>query len=161
MRIGRIPYKLPRIYGQADMVEIGAFVSFAKGVTILSCRDHRSDWVSTFPFRDLWGVGNDGHPTGKGKVVIGNDVWVGFGAIILSGVTIGDGAIIGAGSVVAGNIRPYAVAAGNPAVEIRQRFDYLTVEKLLALKWWDWPDEKIKEHAEVLMSNPEVFFNAL
>lgn len=154
MQVGRHTYGDPIVRGDTKRVFIGSFCSFAKGVLILSCRDHRTDWISTFPFKDLWGCGNDGHPTGKGNIVIGNDVWVGTNSIILSGVTIGDGAVIGAGSVVARDVAPYTVAAGNPIHEIRKRFSEQVIKDLLELKWWDWSDEKIRDHAKFLTSTP-------
>jgi acetyltransferase-like isoleucine patch superfamily enzyme len=94
-----------------------------------------------------------GHPTTKGNVVIGNDVWIGFGAIILSGVTIGDGAAIGACSVVTRDVPPYAIAAGNPAQIIRYRFPEEIVATLLRIKWWDWPEDKVKENLHLICSD--------
>jgi hypothetical protein len=88
----------------------------------------------------------------KGDVVIGNDVWIGFGAMILSGVTIGDGAVIGARAVVASDVEPYTVAVGNPARSASQRFDDATVARLLRIRWWDWPDEVISERIPLLCS---------
>lgn len=81
----------------------------------------------------------------KGDIVVGNDVWIGYEATILSGVKIGDGAIIGAKAVVTRDVRPYSVVVGVPAKEIKQRFDSETIEKLQGLKWWDWPHEKIRQ----------------
>jgi len=83
-------------------------------------------------------------------VRIGNDVYIGYHVIILSGVTIGDGAVIGAGSVVAGDVPPYAIVAGNPAHIVRYRFDEETITKLLEIRWWDWPDEKVKENVHLI-----------
>ena len=83
---------------------------------------------------------------------IGNDVWIGYGAMILPGVTIGDGAIIGAGSVVNRDVPAYAVMGGNPAVPRRMRFAPETVEKLLAIAWWNWPDARIEAHRSLIES---------
>ena len=80
----------------------------------------------------------------KGDIVIGNDVWIGYEALILSGVTIGDGAIIGARAVVTKDVPPYTIAGGVPAKAIRKRFSDDTVSALLKSKWWDWPEEKIQ-----------------
>ena len=156
--IGRHTYGTPRIVryrGDAGEVRIGSFCSIAEHVEIYLGGNHRSDWVSTFPFRSRLGLPGaylDGHPASRGAVVIGNDVWIGRGATILSGVNVGDGAVIGARSVVTGDVRPYGVAAGNPAREIRRRFSDDEVERLLAVAWWDWPDERIVECVDLLSS---------
>ncbi|MGL9729055.1 virginiamycin A acetyltransferase [Enterococcus sp. DIV0756] len=81
----------------------------------------------------------------KGDIIIGNDVWIGYEATILSGVTIGDGAIIGAKAVVTKDVPAYSVVGGVPAKKIKHRFDSETIQKLQQLKWWDWPDEKIRQ----------------
>jgi len=141
---------------------IGDFCSIGANVTIHLGGNHKTDLMTTYPlFRlfaddwpdpkmptieDFWGIS-------KGDVVIGNDVWIGFGATILSGVTIGDGAVIGARAVVTSDVEPYAIVTGNPARFTRKRFDEETIQKLLEIKWWDWPIEKIKRNANVLYSN--------
>jgi len=94
-----------------------------------------------------------GHPSTKGDVTIGNDVWVGINTLVLSGVSIGDGAVIGASSVVANDVPPYTVVAGNPARLIRRRFDDETIKKLLEMKWWNWDIQKIKDNMPLLRSN--------
>ncbi|MGK9221787.1 CatB-related O-acetyltransferase [Microbacterium barkeri] len=88
----------------------------------------------------------------RGDTVVGNDVWIGREATILPGVTIGDGAVIGAHSVVTKDVAPYEVVGGNPARRIRMRFDEEDVRRLLAVRWWDWPIERITEHAAVIMT---------
>ena len=82
----------------------------------------------------------------KGDIIIGNDVWIGYEAVILSGVTIGDGAVIGARTVVTRDVPPYTVVGGVPAKPIRERFSAGTISAMLKIKWWDWPEEKIKQH---------------
>ncbi len=154
MQIGRHTYGSPKVFGNHNLVTIGSFCSIARAVVILSCHEHRVDWVSTYPFSEIWQCGNEGHPTGKGEIVIGNDVWIGYGSIILSGVTIGHGAVIGAGSVVTKDIKPYSVVAGNPAKLIRMRFADSEIEKLLKMAWWNWSDEKIKKNVNMLTSQP-------
>lgn len=91
----------------------------------------------------------------KGDIVIGNDVWIGYEATILSGITIGDGAIIGAKSVVTKDVPAYSVVGGIPAKEIKPRFDSATIQKLQRIKWWDWPYEKIR-HAIPYLKNGDV-----
>lgn len=134
--------------GEQTRVEVGSYCSFATGVEILAGGEHRTDWVSTYPFRVRWGLEGlyeDGHPRPAGDIVIGNDVWVGAGALILSGVRIGDGAVVGANAVVASSVRPYAVVVGNPAREIRRRFTDDQVQALMRIAWWDWPEPKVRE----------------
>ena len=89
----------------------------------------------------------------KGDIVIGNDVWLGYRSVILAGVTIGDGAIVGAYSVVTKDVPPYTIVAGNPAKEIRRRFSEAEIARLLELRWWDWPIEKITENVHLLTGN--------
>jgi virginiamycin A acetyltransferase len=113
--------------------------------------------VSSYPFAifgDDWAHAMEGktYPQ-KGDIVIGNDVWIGYQATILSGVTVGHGAIIGSKSVVASDVPPYSIVAGNPARIIRKRFDEETIEKLLALAWWDWDLEKITKNVAHLTGN--------
>lgn len=93
-------------------------------------------------------------------VEIGNDVWIGEGACIISGVKIGDGAIIGAHAVVTKNVEPYSVVVGVPAREIRKRFDEETIRQLLALKWWEWPEDKLMA-AGPFFNNPKMLFDEL
>ena len=149
--VGRETYGWPVMHfgpGETTKVEIGSFCSFARGVELVVGGEHRTDWVSTYPFRVRWnldGKYRDGHPRPSGDIVVGNDVWVGAGALVLSGVKIGDGAVVGARAVVASDVRPYAVVVGNPAREVRRRFTDEQVEALLRIAWWDWPEPKVRE----------------
>ncbi len=160
VEVGDFTYGNPKImhWGENARLKIGKFCSIAENVVIFLGGNHRHDWVTTYPFPALsqdWPEAKDivGHPATKGDVIIGNDVWIGYGAVILSGVKIGDGAVIGAMSVVRRDVEPYAIVAGNPAIEIKKRFDEKTIEKLLKLKWWDWSIEKIKKSVKDLCSN--------
>lgn len=116
--------------------------------------EHRSDWVSTYPFNALVGEFSDieGHPATKGDIVIGNDVWIVSGAKIMSGVTIGDGAVIGANALVTKDIPPYAVCGGIPAKIIKYRFSKKIIKKLLEICWWDRSDEEIAGAVHFLQS---------
>jgi len=160
-RIGRHTYGWPRIidFGGTPL-EVGAFCSIAREVTILLGGEHRIDWLTTYPFPGLWDAARevDGHPSTRGPVVIGNDVWIGYRATLLSGTRIANGAVIGAGSVVSGDIPSYAVAAGNPCRVIGHRFPPEIVYRLERAKWWSWPDDEIATVLPLLLSSdPEPF----
>jgi len=132
-------------WNDGTKLEIGAYCSFSFNVRALLGGEHRTDWVSTFPFGELWPDAPkvSGHPSSRGDIKIGNDVWVGAEAMILSGVTIGDGAVIGARAVVTRDVAPYMVVGGSPAKHLSWRFDRETIQRLLELKWWDWSRERI------------------
>ena len=160
LTVGRHTYGRPRIVihqGDTRSVSIGSYCSISAQVEILVGGEHRTDWTTTFPLRihfGLEGAETDGHPRSRGDVVVGNDVWLGRGCRILSGVTIGDGAVVGAYALVNHDVPPYAVVAGMPARVLRHRFDPETVEALLALRWWDWPDEEVKAAVDLLSADP-------
>lgn len=155
-QIGKGTYGIPQVRARDDgaTLRVGAFTSIASGVQILLGGEHRTDWVTTFPL-NLWKEEENilGSPKTKGDVLIGSDVWIGTEAIILSGVTIGDGAVIGARSVVTKNVPPYAIIAGNPAKIIKKRFDDKIINRLLKIKWWYWSDSRIKKAIPILLSN--------
>ena len=146
--VGRHTYGapvIPSFAGAAMTVEIGSFCSIAANVMLLLRDGHNTAWVTTWQIRevfDLPGAYRD-LPGSRRKTVIGNDVWLGRDAVILDGVTIGDGAVIAARAVVTNDVRPYAVVGGVPAKEISRRFTDEQVDALLELGWWNWPDEKI------------------
>jgi acetyltransferase-like isoleucine patch superfamily enzyme len=156
-KIGDYSYGKPRVVsaGEGTTLMIGKYCSIGRNVTIFLGSEHRTEWVSTYPFPMLWEKAKTipGHPFSKGDVVIGNDVWIGYGATLLSGITIGDGAAIGACSVVTRDIPPYAIVAGNPAQFIRYRFAEETIQALLRIKWWDWPDERVNEEIHLICSH--------
>lgn len=153
---GKFSYGNPKVlsWGEGASLTIGNFCSIARGVTIFLGGEHRVDWISTYPFSILFKEYENikGHPRTKGNVVIGNDVWIGREARILSGVTIGDGAVIGAYSVVTSSVPPYAIVAGNPQKIIRYRFNKDIIDELLEIKWWDWSIEEIKKAIPNILS---------
>jgi virginiamycin A acetyltransferase len=139
-----------------DRLVIGRFVAIAQGAQfIMNGANHAMGGLSTYPFAPI-GFGEDASDFtsaglgSRGDTVIGNDVWIGRDAIIMPGVRIGDGAIVGTAAVVARDLPPYAVAVGNPARVVRRRFDDATVDRLLALAWWNWPPDLIDRAAGAL-----------
>ena len=141
-----------------DKLIIGKFCMIASNVTfIMNGANHLTNAISTYPFA-VFGNGWENAMEGKsypykGDLVIGNDVWIGYNATIMAGVTIGDGAIIAANSTVVRNVEPYSIVGGNPAQEIRKRFPEEKIRELLKLKWWDWEPEKITERVRELTGN--------
>lgn len=152
-RRGSFSYGRPIIYSWGiTEVDIGKFCSMSTGINIVG-GEHNINWVSTFPLRErfrLSGRGKDGHPKTKGPISIGNDVWIGMGVTILSGVKIGDGSVIAAQSVVTKDVPPYAIVAGNPAQVVKYRFDQETIQALLRIQWWNWGLSKIIENVSLL-----------
>lgn len=141
-----------------DQLIIGKFCMIASDVTfIMNGANHLVDAVSTYPFA-IFGHGWEHAMEGrsypdKGNIVIGNDVWIGYKATIMAGVTVGDGAIIATHATVVKDVPPYSIVGGNPAKVIKKRFSDEHIEKLLALKWWDWEMEKITAHLSFLTGN--------
>ncbi len=138
---------------------IGKYCSIACGAKFLfTSANHAMRSLSTYPFpifANHWGLDWSDVASAwdnKGDIVIGNDVWIGYEAVILQGVTIGDGAIIGARAVVTRDVEPYAIVGGVPAKTIRRRFEPETVEALLRLCWWNWPPEEVDNALPFLMS---------
>lgn len=140
-----------------DKLIIGRFCSLAQGATfIMNGGNHRTDWFTNYPF-PVFGQGwehamPDSWPN-KGDTVIGHDVWIGNGATFMPGVRVGDGAIVASRSLVTKDVAPYAVVGGNPAHEIRYRYDDGTIERLLELRWWDWDIAKITRHLCAICGN--------
>ena len=131
---------------------IGKFCSIACGTKFLfNCANHTLKSLSTYTFPlfyEEWELEKSNITTAwdnKGNIVIGNDVWIGYEAVIMAGVHIGDGAIIAARAVVTKDVPPYTIVGGTPAKEIRKRFDTEVIQQLLKLKWWDWSTNKIRQ----------------
>jgi acetyltransferase-like isoleucine patch superfamily enzyme len=155
--IGEWTYGTPLVlsWGEGARLKIGKYCSIADGVTILLGGEHRTDWVTTYPFSTVFTEASQipGHPKTRGDVVIENDVWIGRDVFILSGVHIGNGAVIGAKSVVTKNVAPYSIVAGNPARAIRDRFTREQQEALLKIGWWNWDEAKVREAVPMLLCN--------
>lgn len=136
-----------------DKLVIGKFCSIACGAKFLfTSANHTQMSLSTYPFPiffEEWGLDIQNITSAwdnKGDIVIGNDVWIGYEAVIMSGVTIGDGAIIASRAVVTKDVPPYTIVGGVPAKTIRKRFSDDDIAALQKMKWWDWPIEQIQAH---------------
>jgi virginiamycin A acetyltransferase len=140
-----------------DKLVIGKFCALAKGVKfIMNGANHKMSGFSTYPFQ-IFGNGwervmpQPNELPFKGDTVIGNDVWIGYKAVMMPGVKIGDGAIIAAKSVVTSHVPPYTIVGGNPANVLRQRFSDETIKILLDIAWWNWDIEKITRNLEKIV----------
>jgi acetyltransferase-like isoleucine patch superfamily enzyme len=152
--IGRYTYgiqkeNIHRVSDGANLI-VGDFCSIAKNVNFILGGNHRADWISTYPFghinQNTFGVEKfSGHPATNGDIIIGNDVWIGRGATIMSGVVVGDGAIIAANSHVVRDVSDYEIVGGNPAKRIKLRFSEDIIGLLKVLSWWRLPLTKIIE----------------
>lgn len=159
--VGEPTYGLRReaffAYHPDDRVRIGKFCSIADGVRFVF-GEHETGRVSTFPFKAVCFGGEPyADARSKGQITIGNDVWIGVNAMILSGTQIGHGAVVAAGAVVNKNIPPYAVAGGVPARVIKYRLRPDQIESLLQIQWWDWPLDKIRENLDLFYSDVDGF----
>ena len=150
---------------------VGNFCSIADGQRFLIGTDHNYKSISTFPFDVKFGF-RDSPPTPESikfpprpikgighQLIIGNDVWIGYGATIFGGIKIGNGAVIGARSVVTKNVPPYSIVVGNPARVIKYRFDSETIKKLQLIRWWNWSLEKIYENLQLMIDSPKEFID--
>lgn len=141
-----------------DRLVIGRFCAIARGAKfIMNGANHLMSGLSTYPFQ-IFGHGweqamppPEAFPH-KGDTVVGNDVWIGYDALVMPGVRIGNGAIIAARSVVASDVPAYTIVAGNPARSVRQRFPQATIDTLEVIAWWDWPAETITRHLAVIVA---------
>lgn len=161
--IGRFTYGYEKIsffqFGEGASLNIGAFCSIAQDVTIFLGGNHRTDWITTFPFghifqNELGEEKKPGHPSTNGNVIIGDDVWIGAGASIMSGITIGSGAVIAAKAHVVNNVLPYQIVGGNPSRVLKNRFEDEIKDLLIKLRWWDLDLGDIKQIKHELCSNP-------
>jgi virginiamycin A acetyltransferase len=137
-----------------DQLVIGKFCSIASDVKfIMNGGNHRTDWFTNYPF-PIFGSGwESAMPNSwphKGDILIGNDVWIGYSATIMPGIQIGDGAIIATKSVVTKDVEAYTVVGGNPAQEIRKRFEESIIQELVLIQWWNWDIEKITRNLKAI-----------
>ena len=142
-----------------ERLVIGKFCSIACGAKFLfNSANHTLRSLSTYIFPVLfeeWGLDVERIPEAwdnRGDIVIGNDVWIGYEAVVLAGVTIGDGAVIGTRAVVTRDVPPYTIVGGVPAKPIRTRFPEKTIQQLLELRWWDWPPERVASDIDAIQS---------
>ncbi|MFD2646657.1 type B chloramphenicol O-acetyltransferase [Devosia albogilva] len=141
-----------------DRLIIGSFCSIGSGAAFIMAgnQGHRNDWISTFPFAfvpdapEFAPAANAFQPAGD--TLIGHDVWIGSEAIIMPGITVGDGAVIGTRALVTKDVEPYTIVGGNPAKPIRKRFSDEAIAKLLELRWWDWSVEQLTAAMPLLTS---------
>jgi len=139
-----------------DKLIIGSFCSIGSGASFIMAgnQGHRHDWISTFPFFYMSEIehfsnGLDGFEK-AGDTVVGNDVWIGSEAMIMPGISIGDGAVIGSRAVVTKDVAPYTIVGGNPAKYIKQRFSDEHIDKLLKIQWWNWDDALLSQAIPLL-----------
>ncbi|MEH3118999.1 MAG: CatB-related O-acetyltransferase [Methylorubrum populi] len=148
-----ILYHFPFI---GDRLVIGKFCAIASGTRFLmNGGNHRLDGLSTYPFPIFGGAWIGRHEKeldfpNRGDTVIGHDVWLGFRSTVMPGVSVGDGAVVAAHAVVAADVPPYAIVAGNPARVVRRRFSDEEAARLRAVAWWDWPIERITAHLPLI-----------
>lgn len=140
-----------------DRLVIGRYCAIAEGAKfVMNGANHAMSGFSTFPFNIFGNGWEEGFDPAtwtqelRGDTIVGNDVWIGMEALIMPGVTIGHGAIVAARAVVSRDVPPYAIVAGNPARVVRSRFDPETVERLLAVAWWDWPVDKVTRNLDAV-----------
>lgn len=145
-----------------DRLIIGKFCSIACGAKFLfNSANHTKTSLSTYPFPifyEEWGLDVRDVTRAwdhKGDIVIGNDVWIGYEAVVMAGVTIGDGAIVGARALVTKDVPPYTIVGGVPAKTIKKRFPDRTIDELLEMRWWDWPEERIRESLPFISDRPD------
>jgi virginiamycin A acetyltransferase len=141
-----------------DKLILGKFCAIARGARfIMNGANHKLSGISTYPFQ-IFGHGWEkvmpqlSDLPYKGDTVVENDVWIGYEALIMPGVRIGNGAIVSSRAVVTRDVAPYTIVGGNPAAPIKSRFSAEIVARLLAIAWWDWPVERITKHLDLIVA---------
>jgi acetyltransferase-like isoleucine patch superfamily enzyme len=152
------------IFTEGARIVVGAFCAIDNEARIHGGGEHVITRAAAFPLNAMLfdrGKRNAVDDRETGTTVIGNDVWIGKGATVLAGLTVGDGAVVGTRAVVTKSVPPYAIAAGNPARILRYRFDGETRERLLALRWWEWSDEEIRAQERWFMGDVDSFLDEM
>lgn len=154
--VGEYTYGGLRIinYNENEKLKIGNYCSIAQEVTFILNADHRMDTISSFPFK-VKVLDEHVEGTSKGDIVVDDDVWIGYGATIMSGVHIGQGAVVAAGAVVTKDVPPYAIVGGVPAKVIKYRFPETMIEELLKIDYSKLTEETIKSHIDELYTELE------
>ncbi|SFK81886.1 CatB-related O-acetyltransferase [Lysobacter sp. cf310] len=140
-----------------DRLIIGRYCAIARGATfVMNGANHRMSGFSTYPFNIFGNGWERSTPLPeelpyKGDTVVGNDVWIGYQAMLMPGVRVGDGAIVAARSVVSADVPPYAIVGGNPARVLRMRYEPAQIERLLRIAWWDWDAAKVSRNLELIV----------
>lgn len=165
LRVGRYSYgisvrNLFECSAKAPLT-VGSFCSIAEDVMFMCRANHPLDRTSTFPLEVAVTRTKPSRSdlVSSGPIVLGNDVWIGLRAVVMSGVNIGDGAVVAAGSIVTKDVPPYAIVGGSPAKILKYRFPPGVIEELLRVKWWDWPDEKIRAETSLIAGPIDVFLD--
>jgi len=168
VEIGRHTYGFSEhtfpVFTEGARIVVGAFCAIGPEARIHGGGAHVVTRAAAFPLNAILfdrGKRNAPDDIDKGPTVIGNDVWIGEGAMVLAGLTVGDGAVVGARAVVTKSVPPYAIVAGNPARILRYRFDEDIRERLLALRWWDWDDDEIRKQKRWFMGDVESFLDEM
>lgn len=153
VEVGKHSYGAIRVlnWGKGQKLKIGSFCSIAQEVMFILNADHNVTTISTFPFRNKLGIGEEPlEGVSKGDIIVGDDVWIGYRATILSGVTIGQGAIVAAGAVVSKDVPPYAIVGGCPARILKYRFSDDVVKKMVKLDYNKLDEEEIRNNIELI-----------
>ncbi len=152
IKLGNHSYNYGIQRGAANDVIVGNYTAIAENVLFDSGFNHRTDWISTFPFAKIWSELPSNIIPPK-DIIIGSGVWIGEGAIIMNNVKIGHGSIVGCNTVVTKNIEPYSVVVGAPMKVTRKLYTDDQIAALLKIAWWEWEENKVHENVDKLMSN--------
>lgn len=152
---GEYTYGKPNIvnFDGVSKLTVGRYCSFSDNISILLGANHKRDCIPTFPLSKIDANASPTETNDKGDVIIGNDVWIGYGATLIGPITIGDGAIIGAGAVVVRDVPAFAVAVGIPAKVVKNRFDDAKIVEIKQMQWWNWDLEKAKANLALLFNS--------